>query len=154
MYAQKSQISMSDRLTLVCMDFQWFEASTQYQLVWASHILEHQTNVGSFLHKLIHHCAVGGYITVPDPHRRLCGGHLTSWSPGLLAYNLVLCGIDMSDAVFIRGSDECSVIFSPLKIDLPSDLTFDYGDLGKLSDFLPAFMTEGSDSWASNFFKN
>lgn len=60
----------------------------------------------------------------------------------------------MSDAVFIRGSDEFSVIFRPLRIDLPSELTFDYGDLDKLSDFLPEFMTEGSDSWAFNFFKN
>jgi trans-aconitate methyltransferase len=130
-------------------DFNSYSApERKFDLVWASHVLEHQRNVGTFLDRLVDCCGDGGFIciTVPDPHRHLWGGHLTLWSPGLLAYNIVLSGLDISAAKFIRGTNEFSILFTPKKVSLPR-LTFDYGDLKLLEAYLPGQLTEYADPW-------
>lgn len=145
-YAQNANIA---GLKIVSADFNKFTSEVQYDLVWASHVLEHQRNVGTFIERLIDCCASDGMvcITVPDPHRNLWGGHVTLWTPGLLAYNVVLCGVDLSSAKFVRGSGEFSLFFSPVRVALPVDLTFDYGDLDKLSKYLPQSWCENGDPW-------
>lgn len=136
-----------DGIEIVNADFNRYESEERFDLVWASHVLEHQRNAGEFISRLIENCAPGGWvcITVPDPHRGLWGGHVSLWTPGLLAYNTVLCGVDLSDAEFVRGSNEFSLIFQPHKIDLPK-LSYDYGDLDLLAPYLPG-MKENSDPW-------
>jgi hypothetical protein len=110
--------------------------------------LEHQRNPGSFIEKLIECCSSDGYvvITVPFPHRRLWGGHLSLWTPGILAYNIVMCGVDISGAQVFYGYRETSIIFKPLRVVLP-DLTFDNGDLDVLAKYLPKFARENFDPW-------
>lgn len=132
-------------------DFNSIPISAEYDLVWASHVLEHQRNPGVFIDKLVSCCKQNGIvvITVPCAHRRLLGGHLTLWSPGLLAYNVVLSGVDLSDAIVIKGKDEFSLVFSLNRISLPDTLTFDKHDIEKLKDFLPSFVVEGGDQFAS-----
>lgn len=145
-YAKKA-IKLKN-VNIICEDFGDWLSKEKYDIVWASHVLEHQRNVGIFLEKLIHFCAKEGniVITLPFPHRNLWGGHLSIWSPGILCYNIVLCGIDLSDAIILYGYHEFSVIFSPKIVDLP-DLCFDNGDLEKLIQFLPIGFGENSDSW-------
>jgi len=140
--------STRPNVEVVFSDFQLWRPSKKFDLVWASHVLEHQRNIGIFIDKLIECCADDGHIaiTVPFPHRRLWGGHLSLWSPGLLAYNVVLSGIDLSSATLIYGYRETSLIFSPFKVKLPQ-LTFDSGDLTKLKLFLPKEFGENTDSW-------
>jgi SAM-dependent methyltransferase len=135
------------------MDFNSFEPDQKFDLVWASHVLEHQRNVGIFIERLVACCADGGTIciTVPDPHRFLWGGHVTLWTPGLLAYNVALCGVDLKDAVFVRGSGEFSLFFQPKRAALPEDLTFDYGDLDKLAPVLPQQWRENGDPWKVSY---
>lgn len=131
------------------VDFMNFLPPHKFSLVWASHVLEHQRNVGLFIDKLIECCADDGYIciTMPDPHRNLWGGHLTQWSPGLLAYNIVLSGVDLSSSKLIRGTNEFSILFKPLKFVLPK-LTYDSGDLILLRSKLPGGLSENSDPWS------
>lgn len=145
-YAVRAQ--KRDDTVVINVDFSVWETSKTYQLVWASHVLEHQRNIGLFLDKLIKCCEPGGFIaiTVPIPHRRLWGGHLSLWSPGLLAYSIVLCGIDLSGANIMYGYREISIVFSPKKVVLPS-LTFDSGDLDKLRHLLPYGFRENADAW-------
>jgi 2-polyprenyl-3-methyl-5-hydroxy-6-metoxy-1,4-benzoquinol methylase len=145
-YATESKI---DNLKIINVDFNKYKPTKKYDLVWASHILEHQRNVGLFLEKIIDCCSDDGYvcITLPDPHRNLLGGHLSIWSPGLLAYNIVLCGVDLSKSNFIRGTHEFSLLFRPIKFSLPNDLTYDWGDLIKLSRYLPQNLSENKDPW-------
>lgn len=141
---------------VVNIDFNEFKTEQKFGLVWASHVLEHQQNVGNFLDKLIEVCAIDGLIciTVPDMHRRLMGGHLTLWNPGLLAYNIVLRGVDLSDALFVRGSNEFSIIFSPKLIMLPGGMSHDCGDLNILKEYMPCGLEEGDDAWAVNYVTN
>lgn len=130
-------------------DFNEYSAPEgKFDLVWASHVLEHQRNIGSFIDKLVDCCSNEGHvcITLPDPHRNLWGGHLSLWSPGLLAYNVVLSGLDLSDAKFIRGTGEFSMLFKPKRVTLPA-LTFDSGDLRLLDRYLPGGLSENTDPW-------
>lgn len=145
-YAKNTTI---ENLEIIKVDFNKFEPTEKFDVVWASHILEHQRNIGIFIEKLILCCNDNGVIclTVPDPHRSLLGGHVSIWSPGLLAYNVILCGIDLSESKFIRGTNEFSIIFHPKRICLPSDLSYDFGDIEKLSAYFPCQLNEGGDPW-------
>lgn len=148
-YFEHSNSVVSSGIKFIIDDFNNFRSSEKWDLVWASHVLEHQRNPGYFLEKLISHCAENGHlvVTVPLPHRNLWAGHLSTWSPGILIYNLVLCGIDCSNAEVIQGNSEFSICVSPKKIDLPRNLAYDQGDLEKLSNFLPDWVHEDSDPW-------
>lgn len=146
-YAEKA--SLQNGIKVIYTDFLNWNNETQYDLVWASHILEHQRNVGIFIEKLIAVCKPDGYIciTVPFPHRNIFGGHLTLWQPGILAYNIVMCGIDLSNAKMLYGYREISVIFKPIKIELPTTISFDNGDVRKLEKYFPMNFKEDADSW-------
>jgi 2-polyprenyl-3-methyl-5-hydroxy-6-metoxy-1,4-benzoquinol methylase len=154
-YSKETKI---DNLKIINIDFNKFKPPDQekYEMVWASHILEHQRIIGLFLEKLIKCCSENGHIciTVSDPHINLLGGHVSMWSPGLLCYNIVLCGIDISNSIFIRGTNEFSIFFRPIKFTLPGDLSYDFGDLKKLSQYLPQKFNENSNSWDVRYIKN
>ena len=145
-YAKTS--TLTPNVSVVNADFGTWVPDRFYDLVWASHVLEHQRNVGSFISKLIACCALGGHvcIIVPAPHRRLWGGHVTLWTPGLLAYNIVLAGVDLSGATLEYGYRETWIVFSPKRIDMPA-LTFDSGDLDLLAPYLPKGFRENSEPW-------
>jgi len=129
-------------------DFNLLLVGKLYDLVWSSHTLEHQPNVGVFLTKLNAFCRPGGWvcITVPVCHRAMWGGHLTLWTPGLLAYNTVLTGVDISQALLIHGRREFSLLYQPQPATLPS-LSYDSGDIRALAPLLPPWCREGADSW-------
>jgi 2-polyprenyl-3-methyl-5-hydroxy-6-metoxy-1,4-benzoquinol methylase len=143
----------NEGLEVIHADFNSFESPRKFDLVWASHILEHQRNPGLFIERLVEACAEGGHvcITVPDPHRNLWGGHVSLWTPGLLAYNVALCGVDLSDSRFIRGSNEFSLLFRAKRVPVPADLHYDYGDLEKLAKYLPEGFAENSDPWRVSY---
>lgn len=145
-YAKES--SQTSGVSVVNADFAAWMPDKEYDLVWASHILEHQRNPGHFIEKLIDCCKPEGQICiiVPAPHRRLWGGHVTLWTPGLLAYNIALAGIDLSDATLEYGYRETWILFRPRRIKLP-DLTFDSGDINLLAPYLPRGFRENSEPW-------
>lgn len=145
-YAQKAV--KDDQIQVVYADFTKWDSSDKYDLVWASHVLEHQRNVGLFIDKLIDCCAPDGHvaITVPNPHRNLWGGHLSLWTPGFLAYNCVMCGVDLSEGIMIYGHREFSVIFKPKRVALP-EISYDSGDINILKHLFPKGFGEDVDAW-------
>jgi hypothetical protein len=64
----------------------------------------------------------------------------------LLAYNIVLCAVDLSEADLFYGYREISIIFTSERVSL-LDLTFDSGDLLLLKNFLPHGLSENADAW-------
>lgn len=134
--------------SVIHADFAAWQPDRRYDLVWASHVLEHQRNPGAFIDKLIACCAPDGHVCVivPFPHRRLWGGHVSLWTPGLLAYNVALSGVDLSGAQLSYGYRETWLLFRPRAIALP-DLTYDSGDLDKLAPYLPKGFRENAEPW-------
>jgi len=85
-------------------DFMDIDFGRSFDVIWCSHVLEHQRNVGLFLDKVFGLLEDGGIvaISVPlHPRERLISGHLTSWSIPLLCYNLVMAGFDCSEAAIL-----------------------------------------------------
>lgn len=117
----------------------------KFDLVWASHVLEHQRNPGLFLEKARDCCMGYLAITVPPAKHNIVGGHVTLWNAGLLVYNMVLAGIDCSKAdVWSYGYNISAIVPCSGAITLP-DLVMDAGDLEKLQTFFPKPMPQNAN---------
>jgi SAM-dependent methyltransferase len=110
----------------------------KYDCVWASHVLEHQTNVGLFLNKCFDCLNYNGIlaVTVPPSKPEIVGGHLTTWNAGLLLYNLILAGFDCSEASVKTYGYNISVVVRKKKANL-TGLHMDYGDIERIKRFFP-----------------
>jgi len=85
-------------------DFLEIEFDRPFEVVWCSHVLEQQRNVGVFLDKVFDNLVDNGILAITVPRHtpdRLISGHLTSWSIPLLCYNLVMAGFDCREAQII-----------------------------------------------------
>lgn len=72
----------------------------QFDLVWCSHVVEHQRNLGMFLDKVFNDTHDNGVvaITVPSALSPLIVGHAAIFTPLLLLYHMVLAGFDCREA--------------------------------------------------------
>lgn len=147
-------------LNVVSADFNLFNSKVRWDIVWASHILEHQKNSGNFLSKCVKHTKESGLLVfvLPFPHKEIWGGHLSYWTPGILAYNLVIAGTSMLESSAFESHGEFVLVVRKRSIDLSKlELSFDSGDVDKLSCYLPNCVREGSSSfvyWDSLGLKN
>ena len=119
-------------------DFNQLEINEKYDIVWASHCLEHQLNVHNFLKKIKSNVKENGLIviTVPPLKHEIVSGHVNLWNAGLLLYNLILTGTDCSTAIVKKYGYNISVIIKNKTIDLPK-LTYNAGDLIRLQKYFP-----------------
>lgn len=122
--------------------------AAKFEAIWASHVLEHQRNVGLFLDKCWHELVPDGVlaVTVPPLKPELVGGHLSLWTQGHLVYNLILAGFDCSKARVFQDGYNCSALVRKTEISLPA-LRMDSGDIKRLQDFFPPGVTEGMSGW-------
>jgi SAM-dependent methyltransferase len=114
-----------------------------HDLTWASHVLEHQLNVNSFLKKVRSETKEGGYtcITVPPLKHNIVGGHVCLWNAGLLLYNLVLAGFNCKNASIKKYGYNITVIAKADTFKIPK-LKYDSGDITALKPWLPEFCQE------------
>lgn len=125
-----------------------------FDAIWASHVLEHQPNVGAFLRQCFRDLRDEGVIaiTVPPAKPEIVGGHLTTWNAGLLLYNMILAGFDCREArvsnCYSSGPGyppyNISVIVRKRQANLPA-LRFDQGDIERLAGFFPCPVSQGFD---------
>lgn len=76
-----------------------------FDLVWASHALEHSFAPLLALREWLRVCRPGGLlcVTVPPHKPQIVSGHFTTgWSIGQLAYLLAVAGCDCRDGRFVR----------------------------------------------------
>lgn len=125
-------------------DFNKMYFDTQFDCVWASHVLEHQLDVQEFLTKIHSVLREGGTlaITVPPLKHDIVGGHVSLWNAGLLLYRLVLAGFDCSNVSVLSYGYNISVVVKKKTINVP-ELVYDKGDVDKISRYLPGGLKEG-----------
>lgn len=114
----------------------------RHDLVWVSHVLEHQLDVQRFLTKIVRETKDGGLIavTVPPLKHKIVSGHVSLWNCGLLMYRMVLAGLDCRDIRLKTYGYNCSAIVRKKTFNVPwHDLTMNEGDLETLSPWLPEF---------------
>ena len=114
----------------------------EHDLVWASHVLEHQPNPNLFLKKCFDDCGRYFAVTVPPLKHEIVGGHLTLWNAGLLLYNMIIAGWDCRDAKVMTHNYNISVVVEKKKAELPP-LRMDAGDIELLSEFFPMSVQQG-----------
>jgi SAM-dependent methyltransferase len=141
-FAQKDE-----RVQVAVGNFNEMMFEKQFDCVWASHILEHQPDVQSFLNHVSAVLKEGGVlaITVPPLKHQIVAGHVSLWNAGLLLYRLVLARFDCRDARVLQYDYNISVILHKRTITLPDGISFDAGDLRKLRQFFPQAL-----NWQSN----
>lgn len=89
-------------------DFLDVKIDRKFDVVFCSHVMEHQRNVGRFLEKIYDCLADDGILmlAVPTQDRaKLISGHMTVWTSGLMIYNLIYAGFDCSEAKFVQSFD-------------------------------------------------
>lgn len=120
--------------------------SDPFDLVWASHVLEHQRNPGAFLEKCRADTKPGGWlaITVPPMKESVVGGHVALFNAGMLLYHLVLAGIDCRKSAVLSAGYNVSVIVRNEQADLP-ELIHDAGDIERLAHLFPLPVQQGFD---------
>jgi SAM-dependent methyltransferase len=131
-------ISLADGADIKA-NYMTHQFDNQFDCIWASHVMEHQLNVGNFINKMEHDLKDNGIlaVTVPPLKHNIVGGHLTLWNAGLVLYNLVINGWDCSEAMVKTYGYNISVIVRKKMIDLPDNLHYDSGDIEKLAQFFP-----------------
>lgn len=124
------------------VDFLSYDPEQKFDCVWASHVLEHQTDPGTFIKKCMYLAKEDGIIsiTVPPMENYVLGGHLTNWNAGLLIYHLVLNGLDCSQCSILSYGYNISVFVKNNRRAVV-DLSFDNGDITKLLKYFPACIT-------------
>lgn len=127
-------------------DYLSHDCGGPFDLVWASHVLEHQRNVGQFIGRLRHDCKPGGWIaiTVPPMKQEVVGGHVALFNAGILLYHLILGGIDCRKARVKTYGYNISVVVQNNPATLPS-LVCDSGDIEALAPWFPIPVHQGFD---------
>lgn len=128
----------SPQRAVIVGDFNTLTLPERYDVVWCSHVLEHQLDPHRFLLRLHAATKEGGVlaVTVPPAKPEIVGGHVSLWNAGLLLYRLVLAGFDCRQARVRRYGYNISVLLEKRSIELP-ELAYDCGDLRRLRAFLP-----------------
>lgn len=144
----------NSNLKVINADFQTFKFNEKFDCIWASHVLEHQVNILQFLDKLKELLVDNGIlaVTVPPNKSEIVGGHVTTWSPGLLLYNLIIAGFDCSQAFIFKYGYNITVILRKKIIELP-ELDRDNGDIDRLARFFPVTVNEGFDGSMDELLK-
>lgn len=129
-------------------DFLDHKFSKQYDLVWASHVLEHTVFEHEFIIKISKVCKPNGLIsiTVPPAKPNFVGGHVSLWTPALLVYRLVLAGIDCSEAEILVYGYNITIIVrnNANNIDI-KELFWDNNDLSRLEKYFPPGLIGSGD---------
>lgn len=138
--------SQHEDYPLIQGDFFEVDFDKTFDCVWASHVLEHQTDSGKFIRRCIELLNDDGIlaITVPPLKHKIVGGHLTLWNAGLLLYQLCFNGLDCSQASIRSYGYNISIILRK-KARPDIELDYDSGDIDRLKPYLPEGCFEGFD---------
>jgi SAM-dependent methyltransferase len=128
-------------------DYLSAECSGPFDLVWASHVLEHQRNVGLFIERMRQDCKPGGWlaVTVPPMKEQVVGGHVALFNAGILLYHLVLAGINCRPAKVKTYGYNVSVVVQNMPCGPLPDLACDAGDIEALAPWFPIPVSQGFD---------
>lgn len=109
-----------------------------YDVVWATHVLEHSRNPGQFLDACydLLHCGGHLFISVPPLKHDIVGGHVSLWNMGILWYHLILAGFDVRQGSFAHRGYNLFGHVRKSSSDLLSDvhLRYDAGDIEALAE--------------------
>jgi SAM-dependent methyltransferase len=104
--------TLRDAVNLIEADYTYYEFAEKFDLVWASHMLEHVRNIGMLLDKINRDLKDGGILVLTVPPSEPCagGGHCNYFSPGHAICHLLEAGFDLSDMRLRQYGNNLSII--------------------------------------------
>lgn len=133
-------------------DFETYQFEEKYDLVWCSHVLEHQLNVENFIKKIFSCVKDNGYvcITVPDEMNGwVIEGHVHFWNAGQLMCNIIHCGFSCRHAEVKTYAGNVSVLVPKEPIEkMPAD----YRMMASTREYYPANMICKKSRFGGVFF--
>ncbi len=104
-------------------DFMHYEFSEKYDVVFCSHVIEHQRNVGAFLDKIFDVLDDEGKLILTTPKHqaeKFIEGHLSACMLPLLIQNLIHAGFDCKSGKIISGGpiENCFIVGKAGNFDL------------------------------------
>lgn len=135
----------SHRREVIKADYYNYEFERPFDLIWASHVLEHQPNPSLFLNKVRRDLKEGGWLalTVPPLKHEIVGGHVTLWNAGLLLYQLIFAGFNCRHAAIRKYGYNISLVVQKQTIRKLPSLHYDSGDIDRLAEYFPPGLNEG-----------
>ena len=129
-----------------------------FDIVVASHILEHVSNMGIALNEIHRVLKRGGhfYIFLPHYTEQVCAGHInTGWNLGQLMYVLLINGFNVKSGNFIEYGYNLCAFVQKTKVVLPK-LTGDRGDIDVLNEagLFPVPIHKGTNDLCDTFDGN
>lgn len=139
-YSDVRTVDVEDYLAL-------YDHDLGYDLIYASHVLEHVTNVDHVLIRCFSSLKVGGVlaIAVPPCRNTLTGGHHNFFpTPFHLIYKLVIAGFDCSKSYWgTHSNDQIVVVQKESVMPHGVDMKFNQHDIAKLSHLFPLNVVHG-----------
>lgn len=120
--------------------FSDLKITKKFDIVWASHIIEHMLDPQKFLEDAKTYLAPNGWLclTFPPLKHSIVGGHINLFNAGIILYRAVLAGYDCSTVKIHQYGYNISVFIQNSDISVPiKDLNFDKGDIEIISKYLP-----------------
>ncbi len=145
------KIKVNSSFQFIQDDFIKHEFMEQYDLVWCSHVLEHQLAVGEFIEKLFSCCKDIGKVAITVPNEKqgmVMEGHVNNWNAGLLMYNIIQSGFNCRNAAVKTYAGNVSVIVTKEKINKENG----YRVVGNTRRYFPANMKCGENRFGGVFF--
>ncbi len=135
-------------IELIQQDYLKTRFNKKFDCIWASHILEHQLNIGLFLRKIHNDLKDDGIlaITVPPCELVAGGGHLNIFTSGSLIYHLVSNGFDCSNMRLKIYDYNLSIICKKNPEFKFNDNNFSV-DLKEFYNELPDYIIEGIERY-------
>ena len=101
--------------------FEDFTTSDSYDLIWASHVLEHTLSPVLFLRKIFDLARDNDIvaITVPPLKHNIVSGHINLYNIGLLLYQMICAGFDCSQCAYKVYGYNISIIVRKNATEIP-----------------------------------
>ena len=142
---------LKDNIKFIISDYLKYDFPEKFDCIWASHILEHQLNIGVFLNKIHKDLKDNGIlaITVPPCETIAGGGHINCFSAGHLIYHLLMAGFDLRQMKLKVYGYNLSVICRKNPLHKQTEDNFCTNLLEK-ADMLPDYVVESIKRYKKN----
>lgn len=148
---QGTGIDMMDEELREYKNFEYIHANfnnyvpdKNYDLIFSSHTVEHNTNTEEFLRSFFKFAKPGGTFCIiwPPPKPQIVGGHVHVFNLGLMLYNIVRIGVDCRNVKLVRKGYNLCIMGEVNFFDLP-ELTYNRFEIAALGKWFPFAAKQG-----------
>ncbi|GHT71387.1 hypothetical protein AGMMS49950_07930 [Endomicrobiia bacterium] len=122
-----------ERIKLIIGDFNEYDFTRKFDIVWACHVMEHVPDILKFVEKIKQTVNPGGIIaiTVPNNEPYATLSHIHKFNAGVILRNLVYVGIDCRNAKVLTYNYNLSIV-------IPDVAFFEWSNLRDIFHYIPA----------------